>query len=503
MLTLPRLTEYSQTYIHLTSSNDPPLDCEKEEVKYLLAEAQDAMKHLHHQSWTKDEEFEGLTTGYGERLENDRAALCNFIKCHQPVVSAVRRLPPEIIGEVFLHTLSWDDWTSYPEIHNTRLGPWSYSRVSRLWRAVALSLGQLWSEFSLNEFRAAECCVCPVSLLRLWLHRSGNAPLRITGEIMGDTIVPHYVAMVRMIVSQSHRWEIFFWDYVPMRRPPWTANDVARKNQLAQQATAAPHVQECVSPEIWDGAAQYPTRRPLLRRLHLGGVLNMNPFRLLQSAFNLEGFSLALAIQSPVPTAPLIQPNIHRADIGWKGFASIDHLAFPQLHTLTITSFDCAKVAAFLYRSQCMLQALHIRDPAPLDGRLTQILEATPKLKSLTLQWTPEPFPNRNDANNNHESIIGKLTIGQNRPVFLPSLKTFSCDVDRGLDSQSLLAMLKSRCSVPAEHQCQPLETVRLCCKDHESGESSLAGLKHAFLALHVDHGLDITVCRPIPSVMP
>ncbi|KAK0207176.1 hypothetical protein IW262DRAFT_1536787 [Armillaria fumosa] len=497
MLSLPHLLEDSKTYTHLTSSNDCPQDCEQEEIKHLLAAAQDTLKHIQRRPYGENE---GLTIGCLERQETDRAALCNFIRRHQSVISAVRRLPPEIISEIFLHTLSWDDWNSYPEIHNTRLGPWSYSCVSRLWRAVALSLPQLWSEFNMNEVRAAECSVCPLSLLQLWLHRSGDAPLRIVGEIMGDAIVPHYVAMVRMIVSQSHRWEGFFWEYVPLRRrPPLTGNGV----ELAQQESEAPCVQEDVPSEIWDGAEQYPTRRPRLRRLHLGGVININPFRVLQSASSLEGFSLVLGIQSPVlPTVPLIQPNIRRADIGWKGFACIDYLTFPQLQSLIVTSFNCAKVAAFLNRSQCMLQMLHIRDPAPFDGRLTQILEATPRLKSLILQVSSDPFPNRS-VTSNHRTIIEKLTVGNGQPVLLPSLTAFSCDIDGGIDLQSLLGMLGSRCTVPVEYQCQPLKTVRLCCKDQERGESYLAGLKHAFLAMRVNHGLDITICKPIPSLMP
>ncbi len=114
-----------------------------------------------------------------------------------------------------------------PTSMETHLGPWSYSRVSCLWRTVALSLNQLWSEFSFNEINAAACSADPVATLKLWLDRSGHAPLQIFGEVAGSATVPSYEAMARLIVSQCHRWDRFVWEESPFRRATGTAEEDA------------------------------------------------------------------------------------------------------------------------------------------------------------------------------------------------------------------------------------------------------------------------------------
>ncbi|KAK0244661.1 hypothetical protein EDD85DRAFT_207378 [Armillaria nabsnona] len=305
MITPSKFYKFSQTYLHLTTSNCSPLDCESEEIEHLLGEAQTTMEGLRHQLALDDGEMERLIIAWHDddclqATEEKYSALCevySFIRHHRPVLAAVRRLPPEIIGEIFLHTLSWDDWTSYHRVHNTRLGPWSYSHVSRLWRTIALSLSQLWSEFSFNEIDAAACCEPPVSTLKLWLDRSGDLPLRIYGEVGGDATVPRYEAMARLIVSQCHRWEIFIWEEAPYRRAPVGTGDV--------RDTEAPCRQELLPEEIWDGAdAEHVLARPQLRQFHAGGTVKSNPFRLLQSAPNLTTLSLGLDIPSLSPGHP-------------------------------------------------------------------------------------------------------------------------------------------------------------------------------------------------------
>ncbi|KAK0445848.1 hypothetical protein EV421DRAFT_296510 [Armillaria borealis] len=426
--------KFSQTYLHLTTSNYSPLDCESEEIEHLLGEAQTTMEGLRHQLALDDDEMERLIIAWhdddcSQATEEKYSALrevYNFIEHHRPVLAAVRRLPPEIIGEILLHTLSWDDWEFYHRVHNTRLGPWSYSRVSRLWRTVTLSLSQLWSEFSFNDIDAAACCEPPVSTLKLWLDRSGDAPLRIYGEVGGDATVPHYEAMARLIVSQCHRWEIFIWEEAPYKRAPVATGDI-RDTETVEQ-TAAPCRQELLSEEVWDGAdAEHVLDRPQLRQFHAGGTVKSNPFRLLQSAPNLTTLSLGLDIPSHfLPATLIVHTRLRLLDVAWSASKFIDHLTLTQLEKFAITPLTVSKIVAFLRRSGSTLEELYIRDPVPLGGHLSPILNMVPRLKNLSLEWASDVVPGVGYADN-RVSILDKLSVvKKGQPVLLPSLQSLS-----------------------------------------------------------------------------
>ncbi|KAJ6479284.1 hypothetical protein C8R47DRAFT_613319 [Mycena vitilis] len=77
------------------------------------------------------------------------------------VVSPIRRLPPEILGEIFLYSIpllqkdhklreksvhEHPDWSNDLERAKT---PWHLGQICRYWRTVALSLRSLWSVFDL------------------------------------------------------------------------------------------------------------------------------------------------------------------------------------------------------------------------------------------------------------------------------------------------------------------------------------------------------------------
>ncbi|KAJ6526629.1 hypothetical protein DFH09DRAFT_1285884 [Mycena vulgaris] len=67
------------------------------------------------------------------------------------ILSPIRRLPLEIIGEIFLYfsPSSHVDWQNTRKRHRVIL-PWELGQICRLWRTVALSLGQLWSVLDIS-----------------------------------------------------------------------------------------------------------------------------------------------------------------------------------------------------------------------------------------------------------------------------------------------------------------------------------------------------------------
>ncbi|KAK0492399.1 hypothetical protein EDD18DRAFT_1334393 [Armillaria luteobubalina] len=85
------------------------------------------------------------------------------------ILSPLRRFPAEILFEIFQHTIEQRGY-SVPE---TSIGPWSLSRVSRHWRATALTYsGALWSNLYVGIYAHTVRVKNPLLLLRTCLVRS-------------------------------------------------------------------------------------------------------------------------------------------------------------------------------------------------------------------------------------------------------------------------------------------------------------------------------------------
>ncbi|KAJ7198377.1 hypothetical protein GGX14DRAFT_314032, partial [Mycena pura] len=73
------------------------------------------------------------------RLKSQRAELADLVESHCGVVSAIRRLPRDILGEIFSHYLG----TSDSCLHSPK-APWHLVGVCAGWRAIALASPLLW-----------------------------------------------------------------------------------------------------------------------------------------------------------------------------------------------------------------------------------------------------------------------------------------------------------------------------------------------------------------------
>lgn len=96
---------------------------------------------------------------------------------------AIVLLLPEILGEIFSHTMG-DHYTGHsnlPMPHSAL--PWSITHVSRLWRDVALSRADLWSQvpcITLSSKKLREQADPPfMEYLEEILHRSKTNPIYV------------------------------------------------------------------------------------------------------------------------------------------------------------------------------------------------------------------------------------------------------------------------------------------------------------------------------------
>ncbi|KAJ7134336.1 hypothetical protein C8R44DRAFT_422517 [Mycena epipterygia] len=134
------------------------------------------------------------------RVEIDDAR--RFIKFHRALLAPWRRLPAEIISEIFVFTLSpvpihtvahWDD---------DRAGTLLLCRICRSWRDIALSTPSLWTVLSVRLHISQS----PFDWLPLWLNRSRSLPIHLqviwdgtTSSIVLDRVLSSVLAHIQHI----------------------------------------------------------------------------------------------------------------------------------------------------------------------------------------------------------------------------------------------------------------------------------------------------------------
>ncbi|KAJ6585904.1 hypothetical protein B0H19DRAFT_428513 [Mycena capillaripes] len=114
--------------------------------------------------------LEALICSYS--AERDRTL--NYIEAHKALISPARRLPADIVQEIFLACLP----THHASVMSAKAAPIILTRICSAWRALALSTPALWASLHLPlEYIFERSFTAPVAE---WLARSGRHPLSLS-----------------------------------------------------------------------------------------------------------------------------------------------------------------------------------------------------------------------------------------------------------------------------------------------------------------------------------
>ncbi|KAJ7291369.1 hypothetical protein C8J57DRAFT_1044072, partial [Mycena rebaudengoi] len=157
----------------LLISNDPPLDAEIPVIRGIIADEQSQLLNL-------DTRLAALQKIL-EPLVDERNATAYRILRHQSVISVARRIPPEILGEIFFLTLPSQEDRKTSCVDSS---PWLVGRICSRWRKIALALPELWTTVSINHlsYELERNDAYPFVLLcrlKMLLHRSAKRPLHM------------------------------------------------------------------------------------------------------------------------------------------------------------------------------------------------------------------------------------------------------------------------------------------------------------------------------------
>ncbi|KAJ6594527.1 hypothetical protein B0H19DRAFT_1225651 [Mycena capillaripes] len=241
--TSPSPSIMSSAFASKLGTNYCPQDEELAQINSLLIEPSLRLKRL-------DDEIASLQTAI-DKLMEERDTLSTYMEAHRALTSPLRRLPLDIIQEIFLACL--------PTHRNCAMSaleaPVILGRICSSWRTISLSMPRLWSRLhiveparpygswnpGLYEAKVAQ----RLEVAHAWLGRSGTCPLSISLEGPHDhdmtpplTPTPPSITDLfsNVLVPFASRWQ-----HIRLALPPLsveatlsrlTENDVPLLNSL-------------------------------------------------------------------------------------------------------------------------------------------------------------------------------------------------------------------------------------------------------------------------------
>ncbi|KAJ6458400.1 hypothetical protein C8R47DRAFT_1081674 [Mycena vitilis] len=374
----------SSELTHLLRSNDPPLESELPSIREAIDDGTDRIRVL-------DAQIGSLET----HIHDLRAALCWYqsgrdevaqsVRRHQSVISPIRRVPAELICEIFVAASTSEDGMAKP--------PWYLGQICRSWRNYAVSYPVLWASLT-----AGPSVALTLRRFKEQLSRSANAPLDIHWRCADCH--PELLGLLLPLSSQWHNLrfddcglEDFGWlhsvDGCLDRLQRVEVHSTAAEIQIPDVFLTARNLREVIlttqgfseSPDIaipWQQITHYHGTYSPARQLE---ILRAAAPTLLECAVGFTGFTSDEFDNEP-PIVAL--PNLRRLSSQY--VAVLPYLAAPILEELRLELLEetISPVGPFIRRSSCTLTRLALIE-CRIDSGLMSLLGALPTLTSLLL----------------------------------------------------------------------------------------------------------------------
>ncbi|KAJ7161025.1 hypothetical protein C8R46DRAFT_1001005 [Mycena filopes] len=289
--------------------------------------------------------------------------------------SNIQSLPPELLAEIFLNFLP-----RYPEPPPSFL-----CRICQQWCTVALSTPPLWRAISLefSAFEPDEIHPPKLALLDNWLARSGNCPLSLAIRITDHLGSPLVDQLLRVALAHSERWEHVALR-IPTQHMPLILGDMPQLRTLDLGPSAfsrrygpftlfdrAPQLRRLVLTEHFlKSALSLPWAQ--LTHLEAHCLYEHECLEILAEATSLvrcrasvcSNVTNIMPLKEAIPVRPHLRDLalvVDDPDDQWD-WEILDHLTLPALRTLQVSQpcITLESIAAFMVRSQCALEELHV-----------------------------------------------------------------------------------------------------------------------------------------------
>lgn len=436
--------------------------CEPEQlvVKQLLSEAQCHAKQLDQEISRIQSNLDGLLA---QRKSNE-SRMTRF----RVALSPQKRVPPEILSEIFLLCLSGAPVSLFPQLHSA---PWVFGRVCSRWRAVSLNEPRLWSCLGVDNYRAAHQRHIPTLAKEIFSRgRQSSITLACKARHYGDAIVDLVTSYSPRIQDLSLTLNIgsfvtLFtrppggWDRLESVAFEFYREPVARiEDQLEQHAItvleAAPNLRKVAFRVCGGGPCirlRPGTQFDCIPWAQLTDVsfATISPascvlLKILNQCTSLVNLEVSLNDENPsslskshVPS-DIVLPELKSLTIDLKsGSRKLAHflstIIAPSLSSFTVHSppWNCKwpqnEFLSFISNSGCSLKCLSLKAMPILTEEYEPLLYALPTLTTATLSRT-SPI---------HTSTLHAMISGE----VLPVVEELECRV---MSTEAVLDVLEA-----------------------------------------------------------
>uniref|UniRef100_A0A0W0F4X1 F-box domain-containing protein n=1 Tax=Moniliophthora roreri TaxID=221103 RepID=A0A0W0F4X1_MONRR len=421
------------------------------------------------------------------------------------------RLPPEILGHIFL-LCPHENTTLCPS--GT---PWTLSHVSRYWREVAINTPELWTSIRIDGYgitglrprtdsngASKPKPINSLTMLSSALEWSAGLPLHvwIVSHVHGS--IEFYQCLYDLLMPTCTRWkslklsctldELFGSNFLGRYGAPTFPGleelnvmpyDVILFNAIQRHAPQLNAV--CLRGELsifWEGCD--PSLWKRLTCLEVTRYTQQSVLAVLQQCNRLEtlvvrdaGFSDRVGQRiAPIELRSLRRLQIPimggREDAGW---ALPSYLILPNLTYLAVRDIEVwgtlDTVMEMVQRSGCTLRTLELNINSPKDVSIGRLLRMTPQASRLILRGPVLSWLFDQMASNSGSPLVPNL---EHLSVLFGGIPVLS----RGCYSRPLGAILKAAKSLPR------LQTLHVECSEEASDVDWIPALEGLHLSTYI-----------------
>lgn len=437
--------ERLQADIDTTQDTLRHLMSERDRVKNLEAEWHHSPDDADHFYDALEEDYQATLNRLDSEIQLNRASLSRLIASRDSTIQAIeqqrlilspiRRIPLEVLSEIFLKCLPPDQFIN-PSPHSA---PLLLSQICQSWRSLSFSMGRLWTSIRV-ELTKEGCSPHPL-LVEAWLARSGHLPLvfQVVDRLTPEDIAEHRpvftaAPMIARFIRHVHRWQAIDLDFTDWRvdtgldslsgaslpileslglsRDFWVKEDADSLRVLL----SAPHLRELrwsvrhshVDPMKTISLAQMTT-------IHIECFITLDDFRsiLAQSSSLVSGHFSVLKESEGTETPSILLRKLYSLDLAIGG--SIDSifegLTAPSLNRLRISKaliftgigaeqfWNAGQVSSFISRSGCVIDQLELMNTDIQPSEMVNLLQrVSSSLVHLTVSDDGSRFPINDDV---------------------------------------------------------------------------------------------------------
>ncbi|KAK7012821.1 F-box domain-containing protein [Favolaschia claudopus] len=441
-----------ETYHPLLNSNDAPTDSESSLIRSILVNADKRLQLLDHELSKLEENL--------QQMKAERAALLTFRARTRTILSPLRRMPTELLREIFSWALpSISDMAKSGRV-DTGLSPWVSTYISSRWRAISLSTPSLWSLFITDyDINDPTPPYYSPSLIETQLQRARSMKVHFYPN---QTVDPKpQVEIFQLLARHSDRWEdlsIGLTSLIVPLLPSLRARLPSLRRLWVQwlRPSSSLSVQSIncfhIAPSLVDfGATDVSLFRPVLFPAHQLTRYDLNGpwehhWEILRQIPALVEARIITGADEIWPEIDGIINLLHLRRLSICAVTALSYLRAPLLEELTLFEDEdpVSVFRSFLDRSSCSIKRLCVEDYRALPT--LQLLNCSSSITELVIVNHREPAEEV-------QALMEALTVF-NVPrdkVIAPHLSLVYVgwegaeDDDSELDYEALLQMVQSR----------------------------------------------------------